>query len=171
MNMNYKIATILLVGQLLTSCVNSDSSSVETIDILISKDFKYALENFYKIEPTEKYTIKTTDDLNEFHRGAVTNKDCVILDPNIQVYTWKFDDYSETLWVAHTNESDSQIIDALRYDNNVNFWRLREKRHTNNGQIKMVAQGCSDISTLLTIFKTVDRFAGGDSATFFGLKR
>ena len=41
----------------------------------------------------------------------------------------------------------------------------------NNGQTKMAAQGYSDYSELLTIFKTVDRFAGEILATSFGLKR
>ena len=40
-----------------------------------------------------------------------------------------------------------------------------------NGQTKMAAQGYSDYSELLTIFKTVDRFAGEILATSFGLKR
>ena len=45
------------------------------------------------------------------------------------------------------------------------------KTGANNGQIKMAAQGYSDISGLLFIFITADRYSGGKPATSFGLKR
>ena len=41
----------------------------------------------------------------------------------------------------------------------------------NNGQIKMAAQGYSDISGLLYIFIMADRQLGRTSATSFGLER
>jgi hypothetical protein len=112
------IGITLLVG--LISYFDPFHKSVETIDILIGQNFDYAHKMYFNTDPDDHYQIKINDNMNEFHGGILT-KINLITDNTVQVYTWNSFNYKSTIWVAATKNNRYEIIDAIRYKNNVRF--------------------------------------------------
>lgn len=96
------------------------NESVETLDRLIGKDYSYIQNNYYKVKPECYYKININSDLNEFDCGILSKKE-ILTDSIIYVYTWHYCFYKETIWVGKTKRMNREIIDAIRYKNNVRF--------------------------------------------------
>ncbi|KAB7529977.1 hypothetical protein F8C76_00160 [Flagellimonas olearia] len=95
-------------------------SPVETIDELIGKNYDFAARNYFKSPPQYQYEVNVNHELSEFD-GAILHHKEKLKDSIVQVYTWKFINRKKTIWVGKTSESDSQIIDAIRYKNDIKF--------------------------------------------------
>jgi hypothetical protein len=93
---------------------------VEPIDKLIGKNFTYAHKIYYKTKPDNHYEINIKDNLNEFDGGIYIKKN-KLKNSIVQVYTWIFTNHKETIWVGETMRLKNEIIDAIRYKNNVRF--------------------------------------------------
>ena len=93
---------------------------VETLDRLIGKDFNYACRTYFKSTPNEKYTININHNLSEFD-GAILKNKSLLTDSIVVVYTWTYSNHKKTIWVGQTSKMKNQIIDAIRYKNNVQF--------------------------------------------------
>ena len=96
------------------------NKSVETIDSLKGKNYDYALTKYFKKEADNYYTINVNLRLNEFDGGILTNKE-ILSDSIVHVYTWYYFNHKKTIWVGNTVNMNNQIIDAIRYRNNVRF--------------------------------------------------
>jgi len=117
-----KIFLIFFIGFSIVGILYFDPfhKTVETIDILIGKNLDFANKLYFKTEADEKVTFNINSKLNEF-QGGVLNKKSIITDSIIHQYTWNYLNYKKTIWVAKTQIQKFEIIDAIRYKNNVNF--------------------------------------------------
>ncbi len=112
--------SIIFIG-FLTSChQNNTDKSVSSIDNLIGKDLNYACEVHYKTKYQQHYRININHRLHEFHGGILKKKNQLI-DSIIDVYTWTFQNHKETIWIGKTTHRKNEIIDALWYENDVEF--------------------------------------------------
>jgi hypothetical protein len=93
---------------------------VETLDELIGKNLDFANNKYFKSEADETIKININNNLNEF-QGGILNKKSILTDSIVYQYTWKFFTHKKTIWVGKTIENKYQIIDAIRYKNNVKF--------------------------------------------------
>lgn len=109
---------ILLIG--LTIYFDPFHKSVEKIDSLIGHNFDYAYKDYFRTDPDDAYQIDINDNLSEFH-GGVYSKLNVIKGKTLQVYTWKSFNHKSTIWIAYTYKDRYEIIEAIRYKNNVRF--------------------------------------------------
>ena len=114
------ILTIAIIGLASTWFFDIWHKPVETIDKLIGKNFDYANKQYFKSEPDKHYQININENLNEFDGGIYSKKN-ILKDSLVQVYTWTFMNYKETIWVGETSKMKNEIIDALRYKNSVRF--------------------------------------------------
>jgi hypothetical protein len=94
--------------------------SVETIDELIGENLDFANKIYFKSEADETTKINLNNNLNEF-QGGILSKKSMLLDSIVYQYTWNFYTHKKTIWIGKTNENKYQIIDAIRYKNNVKF--------------------------------------------------
>jgi hypothetical protein len=58
--------------------------------------------------------------LNELNGGVLDKKE-FFTDSIVKVYTWDFLNHKKTIWIGKARKMESQIIDAIRYKNNVKF--------------------------------------------------
>jgi len=93
---------------------------VETLDKLIGKDLDYACGTYFKTTPDIKYNININHNLSEFD-GEILKSKNLLTDSIINVYTWTYSNHKKTIWVGQTSKMKNQIIDAIRYKNNVRF--------------------------------------------------
>lgn len=93
---------------------------VEPIDELIGQNYDYAHKFYFKTEPDHHYTINIRDQLNIFD-GGIYGKEAILIDSLVDVFTWNSWNYKETIWIGKTSEVDYQIIDAIRYKNDIKF--------------------------------------------------
>ncbi|MGV3706349.1 MAG: hypothetical protein ACO1NU_13320 [Arcticibacter sp.] len=93
--------------------------TVEPVDNLIGRDYSFAL-NYLGSEPNDCSSFKTTDVLNEFQAGVLSVK-VKPIDSRISQCTWNFRRHKVTIWTARTAKLPNEIIDAVRYKNNVQF--------------------------------------------------
>jgi hypothetical protein len=112
--------TILLIGIFLIWCFDILNKPVETIDGLIGKNFDYARVTYFKTNPDIQYNININQNLNEFD-GAILNSKNLLSDSVVNVYTWTYFNHKKTIWVGQTSKMQNQIIDAIRYKNNIRF--------------------------------------------------
>lgn len=89
----------------------------ETISNLIGKDYRDAL-NYFGTNPTDTTSFSIYGNLNEF-QGGVLSKSGNLKDSVVEQYTWEFFNHKVTIWVGSTNNSNREVIDAIRYKNNV----------------------------------------------------
>lgn len=93
---------------------------VETLDELIGENLDFADKKYFKSEADEITKININNNLNEF-QGGILSKKSILLDSIVYQYTWNFYSHKETIWIGKTIENKYQIIDAIRYKNNVKF--------------------------------------------------
>jgi hypothetical protein len=93
---------------------------VETLDELIGKNLDYANNVYFKSEADVTIKININNNLNEF-QGGILSKKSILLDSIVYQYTWNFYTHKKTIWIGKTIENKNQIIDAIRYQNNVKF--------------------------------------------------
>jgi hypothetical protein len=93
---------------------------VETLDELIGKNLDYANNVYFKSEADETIKININNNLNEF-QGGILSKKSILFDSIVYQYTWNFYTHKKTIWIGKTIENKNQIIDAIRYQNNVKF--------------------------------------------------
>ncbi|MBP1640781.1 MAG: hypothetical protein H6Q17_2364 [Bacteroidetes bacterium] len=92
----------------------------ETITKLKGKSYQYALNHYFKSQPNKVYTININTSLDEFNGGIISAK-CLLKDSIVSVYTWNYFNHKKTIWVGKTTNQKDEIIDAIRYKNNVKF--------------------------------------------------
>jgi hypothetical protein len=93
---------------------------VETLDELIGKNLDFVNKIYFKSEADETTKININNNLNEF-QGGILNKKSILIDSIVYQHTWKFFTHKKTIWIGKTIENKNQIIDAIRYQNNVKF--------------------------------------------------
>ena len=93
---------------------------VETIDELVGNNYDYAVKTYFNSEPNISTTFNINTNLNEFQGGILAKKN-IIRDSLIKQYSWTFLNHKTTIWVSKTDNSDNEIIDAIRYKNEVQF--------------------------------------------------
>lgn len=123
MNRKLLLSTIILIVFLvlgLANYIGIFNKSVETLDKLIGKDYSHIRNTYYKVKPDIFYKININNELNEFD-GGIIDKNKILKDSIIYVYTWHYYFYKETIWVGKTMRMNREIIDAIRYKNNVRF--------------------------------------------------
>lgn len=114
------IIVVTIIGISISIYFDVFNKPVKTIHDLIGKDYVYARETYFDKEPDTHYTINIKQNLNEFDSGVLTRKE-LLIDSLVDVYTWNYFSYKKTIWVGKTSKMNQQIIDALRYKNNVRF--------------------------------------------------
>ncbi len=114
------LLTVVTIG--LTSAWYFDTwhKPVEPINRLIGKNFVYAQKLYFESKPNSQYKINIKDNLNEFD-GVILYKKNKLKNSIVHVYTWTYFNHKETIWVGETVKFKNEIIDAIRYKNNVNF--------------------------------------------------
>lgn len=95
-------------------------NSVEKIDDIIGKNYITEVKSYFSTKPNYQYKININKNLNEFD-GGILNKKSKLKDSIVTVYTWKYFNHKKTIWVGKTESMKYEIIDAIRYKNNVNF--------------------------------------------------
>jgi len=114
------IGAIILVGFSATWYFDLWNEPVETIEELIGQNYDYAHKKYFEADPDGHYTININDNLNEFDGGIWDNKE-VLIDSIVHVYTWNFMNHKKTIWVGETEKLQDQVIDAVRYKNDVQY--------------------------------------------------
>jgi len=114
------ILSLIIVG--LTSSWYFDiwHEPVEPVNELIGKNYDYAYKVYFQTEPDKQYKLNVNDNLNEFD-GGILNKKEILTDAIVHVFTWELMTHKKTIWVGQTEKLKSQVIDAIRYKNNVQF--------------------------------------------------
>ncbi|MEA5138659.1 hypothetical protein [Arcicella rigui] len=112
--------TIAITGLATTWYFDIWHKPVETIDELIGMNFDYAHKLYFKTDPENHYKINVNYPLNEFD-GGIYKKRSILKDSIVHVYTWRFINHKQTIWVGETEIMKSEIIDANRYKNSIRF--------------------------------------------------
>lgn len=114
------IIVIIIVGLSATLYFGIWHEPVEKIDKLIGQNYEYASEKYFRTEPDNQYVVNINKNLSEFDGGILNQKE-ILEDSIVHVFTWEFENYKKTIWVGDTKNMKSQIIDAIRYKDNVIF--------------------------------------------------
>ena len=114
------IGIILLAGIALSWYFDFWNEPVETIDELIGQNYDYAHKMYYRTDHNSFYAISVNEKLNEFD-GVILNKADMLIDSVVHVYTWNFFNHKETIWIGKTERMEYEIIEAVRYSDNVIF--------------------------------------------------
>ncbi|PZX46320.1 hypothetical protein [Algoriphagus chordae] len=114
------ILTIIVIGLTATWYFDIWNEPVETIDELIGQNYDYAHKMYFRTDPDRNYTINVNHNLNEFD-GGILNEKKILTDSIVHVFTWDYPTHKMTIWVGQTEKMESQVIDAIRYSNNVQF--------------------------------------------------
>jgi len=93
---------------------------VETIDELIGQNYDYAHKIYFQTDPHRQYKVNINNNLNEFD-GGILNKKEILTDSIVHVFTWVYTTNKKTIWVGRTEKLESQVFDAVRYNNSVQF--------------------------------------------------
>ena len=93
---------------------------VEKVDKLIGQNYDYAYNKYFRSNPDNNYEVNIYKNLTEFDSGILNQKE-ILTDSIVHVFTWNFKNHRETIWVGETKKMKSEIIDAIRYKNNVQF--------------------------------------------------
>ncbi len=114
------IISLILVG--LTVCWYFDigHKPVETIDKLIGQNYDYAYKFYFRKPFNHQYSVSINDNLYEIDNG-ILNKKKILTDTIVHVFTWDYKTYKKTIWVGKTEKCEHQVIDAIRYNNDVQF--------------------------------------------------
>ena len=114
------ILSIIIIGLTASWYFDIWHESVETIDELIGKNYDHAHKMYFQTDPNRQYKVNVNDNLNEFD-GGILNKKEILADSIVHVFTWDYTTHKKTIWVGRTEKLESQVIDAIRYSNNVRF--------------------------------------------------
>jgi hypothetical protein len=114
------ILVILVIGLTVSWYFDIWSEPVETIDELIGQNYDYAHKKYFETDPDRHYIVNVNDDLNEFDGGILNEKE-ILTDSIVHVFTWDYSTHNKTIWVGQTDKMESQVIDAIRYKDNVQF--------------------------------------------------
>jgi len=114
------ISTIILTGIFFSCYHEMGHKPLEKINNLIGKNYDYAYKTYFRTEPDQQYKININEPLNEFDGGIYNNTEN-LTDSIVYVYTWEFANYKKTIWVGKTEKMNKEIIDAIRYNNNLKF--------------------------------------------------
>ena len=114
------IFSIIVIGLTASWYFDIWNKPVETIDELIGHNYDYAHKMYFRTDHDRHYTVNVNDNLNEFD-GAILNKTENLSDSIVHVFTWDYTTHKKTIWVGQTEKMKMQIIDAIRYSNNVQF--------------------------------------------------
>lgn len=93
---------------------------VEPIEELIGHDYNYARKMYFRTEPGNHYTLNINEPLKEFD-VEILNKQQMLTDSIVDVYTWEYKTYKKTIWVGETELMKDQVILAIRYNKRVEF--------------------------------------------------
>lgn len=111
---------ILVVGFTVSWYLDIWHKPVEQIEELIGQNYHDAHKIYFHIDPDKHYKLNINSDLNEFD-GGILNKKEILTDSIIHVYTWNYTTHKKTIWVGKTKKMKTQIIDAMRISNDVEF--------------------------------------------------
>ncbi len=111
---------LLLIGWTATWFLDPFHKPVETVNELVGQNLDYAIKSYFHADPDKELSININRPLNEFQGGILTMKNR-IKDSIVNQYTWTFFNHNLTIWTAHTDNLQSEIIDAIRYKDNVKF--------------------------------------------------
>jgi len=114
------ILSIIVVGLTATWYFDIWHKPVETVDELIGQNYDYAHKTYFQTDPDRHYTVNINDNLNEFDGGILNEKE-ILTDSIVHVFTWDYTTHKKTIWVGQTEKMESQVIDAIRYSDNVQF--------------------------------------------------
>jgi hypothetical protein len=114
------ILLIIIIGLTASWYFDIWNQPVETIDELIGQNFDYAHKTYFQTDPDKQYKVNINDNLNEFN-GGILNKTEILTDSIVHVFTWDYATHKKTIWVGQSITMESQIIDAIRYNNRVRF--------------------------------------------------
>lgn len=112
------IAIFTLIGLALW-CFALFHKSVEPIPRLIGKNYDYAV-NYLGSKPSQSSSFNIRNDLDELRGGILVHKS-KLKDSIIQEYQWDFKGYKVIIWTGRTLNSSNEVIDALRYKDDVRF--------------------------------------------------
>jgi len=93
---------------------------VEPISQLIGENYDYTHKIYFQTDPDKQYKLNVNNNLNEFD-GGILNKKEILTDSIVHVFTWDYTTNKKTIWVGQTEKLESQVIDAIRYSNKVQF--------------------------------------------------
>ena len=114
------IAAALLLGLASVWYFDLSHRSVEKIDELIGKDYAYAHQLYFKTDPDRHYQVNIHHPINEFDSGILDKKH-LLSDSLVHVFTWNAINHKKTIWVGKTENQSLEIIDAIRYQDDVKF--------------------------------------------------
>jgi len=114
------ILSIIIVGLTTSWYFDFWHEPVETIDELVGKSYDHAHKMYFQTDPDKQYKVNINENLNEFDGGILNTKE-ILTDSIVHVFTWDCTTHKKTIWVGRTEELESQVIDAIRYKNNIQF--------------------------------------------------
>jgi hypothetical protein len=114
------LGLIITIGLVSSWYLDIWHDAVENIDELIGQNYDYAHKIYFRTEADNSYKININNELNEFD-GAILYKMEFLTDSIVQVYTWEFVNHKKTIWIGETDKMKNQVIDAIRYKNNIQF--------------------------------------------------
>jgi len=114
------ILSIIAIGLTASWYFDIWNEPVKTIDELIGENYDYAHKMYFQTDPERHYTVNVNYNLNEFD-GAILNDKEILTDSIVHVFTWNYVTHKKTIWIGQTEKMEMQVIDAIRYNNNVQF--------------------------------------------------
>jgi hypothetical protein len=96
----FVIFAIIIVGSTIWY-LDLSHKPVETVDVLIGKNYDYALKSYFKCEPNSSSTVNINNELSEFQGGVVSKKH-MVRDSIVRQFTWTFMNHKTTIWVSKT---------------------------------------------------------------------
>lgn len=114
------IFSIVVVGLTAAWYFDIWHDPVETIDELIGQNYDYAHKKYFQTKPDRQYKLNVNDNLNEFDGGILSEKEN-LTDSTVHVFTWDYTTHKKIIWVGQSKKMKNQVIDAIRYSNNVQF--------------------------------------------------
>lgn len=94
---------------------------VEVWDEIVGLELSEAYATYLERPPdNEGFVNVYTGDLFKIDRHLTASKED-LLDSMVQIYLWNEPKYTMRIWVGKTKRSDSEIINAIRYSNIIQF--------------------------------------------------
>ncbi len=119
--LNYALAVVVIgIAAIPLWYFDPLHGDIEEIEDLIGKNLDYAIKSYFHAAPNTSTTFDVSNGITEFRIG-VLQRETMLKDNTISEYTWVFLNHKETVWTGKINDSEDEIIDAIRYKNRVVF--------------------------------------------------
>ena len=93
---------------------------IEVIEELVGEEYTFAHTSYFQTKESDYYSISINGELDNFNSRILSRRE-TLSSPYIDVYTWDYFTHKCTIWIGTTKDSTLRIIDAIRYQRDVQF--------------------------------------------------